>query len=177
MSDPFIGEIKIVGFNFAPRGWAFCDGQLLNISQYTALFSILGTTYGGDGRVTFGLPDLKGRAPMHAGTGPGLSPRRLGEKGGVERVTLTANQIGSHNHDWQVADELGNQTSPANNALAQSPVGRGGYLLYSGGATAAMASEVLGDAGALSPSSHTNIQPALVVNFAIALTGVYPSRS
>ncbi len=176
MSEPFIGEIKIVGFNFAPRGWAFCNGQLINVSQNTALFSILGTTYGGDGRTTFGLPNLIGRSPMHAGTGPGLSQRRLGEKAGVEDVTLSVNQMGSHSHNWQVADELGDQTSPANHGLAQSPSGRGGYFLYgSDAATAAMASEVLTDAGG--GGAHTNIQPALVVNFVIALTGVYPSRS
>ncbi len=98
MSEPFIAEIRIFTGNFAPRGWAFCDGQLLQISQNPALFSLVGTTYGGDGRTTFGLPNLKGRAPMHPGNGPGLSSRRLGERGGVEEVTLAANQLGSHNH-------------------------------------------------------------------------------
>ena len=175
MSEPFIGEIKMVGFNFAPRGWAFCSGQLLQISQNTALFSILGTTYGGDGRTSFGLPDLRSRSPMHAGNGPGLSSHTLGEKSGVEDVTLADTQVASHGHDWQVADELGNQTSPANHALAQSPVGRGGYLLYSDDTTATMAPEVLADAGG--GQAHTNGQPVLVVNFVIALMGVFPSRS
>ena len=98
MSDPFIAEIIMFGGNFAPRGWAFCDGQLLSISSNSALFSILGTTYGGDGRTTFGLPDLRGRVAMHPGSGPGLTQRRLGEKSGMETVTLTTNQIPSHNH-------------------------------------------------------------------------------
>ena len=106
MSEPFIGEIKMVGFNFAPQGWAFCSGQLLSVSQNTALFAVLGTTYGGDGRTTFGLPDLQGRSPMHAGTGPGLSQRRLGEKAGTENVALAESQIVSHSHDWQVGDIL-----------------------------------------------------------------------
>ena len=176
MSEPFIGEIKMVGFNFAPRGWAFCDGQLLGIAQNTALFSILGTTYGGDGRTTFGLPELPGRSPMHAGNGPGLSSRRLGERSGVETVTLAAGQIGSHSHTWQVDDELGNQTSPANTALAQSLTGRGGYFLYGvDTATAAMASEVVADTGG--GAAHANMQPALVVNFVIALQGIFPSRN
>jgi len=176
MSDPFIGEIKIVGFNFAPRGWAFCSGQLLSISTNTALFSILGTTYGGDGRTTFGLPDLQGRSPMHAGNGPGQSNRRLGEKAGVEDVTLADTQVASHGHDWQVADELGNQTTPANHALAQSQSGRGGYRLYAADtATATMAPEVLANAGG--GQAHTNGQPVLVVNFVIALQGTFPSRN
>ena len=176
MSDPFIGEIKMVGINFAPRGWAFCSVQLLQIAQNTALFSILGTTYGGDGRTTFGLPDLQGRSPMHSGNGPGLTSRRLGEKAGAETVTLSAAQIGAHSHTWRVADELGNQTTPANNALAQSPTGRGGYLLYGNDtATAAMAPEVVADN--VGGQSHANMQPALVVNFVIALVGVFPSRS
>ena len=176
MSDPFIGEIKMVGFNFAPRGWAFCSGQILGIAQNTALFSILGTTYGGDGRTTFGLPDLRGRSPMHGGNGPGLSGRTLGQRAGVETVTLTESQIGSHSHAWQVADEQGNQTSPANNALARSPTGRGGYALYGNdAATAAMASQVVADSGG--GQAHTNVQPALVVNFVIALNGIFPSRN
>lgn len=176
MSEPFIGEIKIVGFNFAPRGWAFCNGQLLQISQNTALFSILGTTYGGDGRTSFGLPNLQSRSPMHQGNGPGLTQRRLGEKAGNEDVTLAEAQIGSHSHNWQVADELGNQTSPASNSLAQSPTGRGGYFLYGNDtSTAAMASEVLANTGG--GLAHTNTQPVLVVNFVIALMGVFPSRS
>jgi len=175
MSDPFIGEIKMVGFNFAPRGWALCSGQLLQIAQNTALFSILGTTYGGDGRTTFGLPDLQGRSPMHAGNGPGLSSRILGQQTGAESVTLSGAQAAAHAHTWQVADELGNQTTPAGNALARSPTGRGGYLLYGPGPTAAMAPEVVADAGG--GQAHNNMQPALVVNFVIALEGVFPSRN
>lgn len=176
MSEPFIGEIKMVGFTFAPRGWTFCNGQLLQIAQNAALFSILGTTYGGDGRTTFAVPDLRGRSPMHPGNGPGLTQRRLGERTGVETVTLTSGQVAEHSHSWQVADELGNQTTPAGNALAQSPTGRGGYLLYNSVPTsAAMAPEVVADAGG--GQAHNNMQPALVVNFVIALTGTFPSRS
>jgi microcystin-dependent protein len=176
MSEPFIGEIKMVGFNFAPRGWTLCNGQLLPIAQNTALFSILGTTYGGDGRTTFGMPDLQGRSPMHAGNGPALSQRRLGQKAGAETVTLGPGQTAAHTHAWQVADEVGNQTSPADNALARSPTGRGGYLLYeSGASSAAMAPEVVAETGDGLP--HNNIQPALVVNFVIALQGTFPSRS
>ena len=115
MSIPFIGEIKMVASNFAPRGWAFCDGQLLPIAQNTALFSILGTTYGGDGRTTFALPDLRGRLAMHAGTGPGLTSRRLGAKGGVEIVTLTTNEIPAHNHTVACVSANGNQAAPAGN--------------------------------------------------------------
>ncbi len=177
MSEPFIGEIKMVGFNFAPRGWAFCSGQLLQISQNPALFSILGTTYGGDGRVSFGLPDLQGRSPMHAGNGPGLSSHPLGQRAGSETATLIASQMGSHSHSWQVADELGTLTTPANNALAMAKTGRGGFLLYAADtATSAMAPEVVAD-NTGSGAAHTNIQPVLVINFVIALVGVFPSRN
>jgi len=177
MSEPFIGEIKMIGYNFAPRGWALCDGQLLPISQNTALFSILGTTYGGDGRSTFALPDLRGRAPLQQGGGPGLSPYFLGEKTGSESVTLTAAQMASHSHQWQVNDELANQTAPQNNALAQSQSGRGGFALYGpgSGGTAGMSGSLLGNAGNGQP--HDNMQPTLVMNFVIALQGLYPSRS
>ena len=109
MSEPFVGEIRMFAGNFAPRGWAFCDGQLLATSQNDALFSLLGTIYGGDGRTTFGLPDLRGRIPVHAGTGPGLSPRRLGAKAGAEKVTLTVNELPSHTHDLVASNQAGNQ--------------------------------------------------------------------
>ena len=101
MSEPFVGEVRMFAGNFAPRGWAFCDGQLLAVSQNDALFSLLGTIYGGDGRTTFGLPDMRGRVAIHAGSGPGLSPRRLGAKAGSEKETLTVNQMPSHTHAWQ----------------------------------------------------------------------------
>ena len=120
MSEPFLAEVKIVGFNFAPRGWAQCDGQILPINQYQALFSILGTTYGGDGRTTFGLPDLRGRVAMHPGNGPGLSPRQLGQKTGTETNTLTVNQMPAHNHtasgtvNPQCKNGGGDETNPGN---------------------------------------------------------------
>ena len=176
MAEGFLGETKVFAGNFAPRSWAFCYGQLLPINQNTALFAILGTTYGGDGRTTFGLPDLRGRSPMHAGSGPGLSSHPLGQKAGSETATLNAGQMGAHSHTWQVADELGNQTTPANHALAQSPVGRGGYLLYAADIVVSpMAPEVVADTG--SGAAHANMQPALVINFVIALVGDFPSRN
>ncbi len=175
MSEPFIAEIRIFAGNFAPRGWAFCDGQLLPISQNTALFSLIGTTYGGDGRTTTALPNLKGRAPMHPGSGPGLTARRLGERGGAGTVTLTAAQMPQHTHTLRAstdaADEEGT-TNPANAAAGQpEPASR----LYGGvanlGAMAAMTQSVGGG------QPHNNLQPYLVMNYIIALVGLYPSRS
>ena len=148
MSEPFLAQIMTFGGNFAPRGWAMCDGQLLPISQNTALFSLLGTTYGGDGRTTFGLPDLRGRVPVHPGTGPGLSPRRLGEKGGEEKVTSPTSE--AH----------GTSTGPK---IPQPP--------RSGGGQAETRTVVTGG------EAHDNMQPYLGVNFVIALVGLYPSRS
>lgn len=176
MSEPFIAEIRIVGFNFAPRGWAFCDGQLLPISQNTALFSLIGTTYGGDGRTTMALPDLRGRAPMQPGRGPGLTDRRLGEKVGVETVTLSEAQIPSHAHTARgntaggvVVDPLNNQSGLARSAGGQA---------YQGNTSASLvdlASQTLSTTGG--SQSHDNLQPYLVLNFVIALVGLYPSRS
>ena len=117
MSEPFVGEIRMFAGNFAPRGWAFCDGQLLAVSQNDALFSLLGTIYGGDGRTTFGLPDLRGRVPIHAGSGPGLSPRRLGAKAGAENVTLTVNQLPSHSHRLSGSANLASESRPEGNVL------------------------------------------------------------
>ena len=169
MSDPFIGEIIMFGGNFAPRSWAFCDGQLLAISSYSALFSILGTTYGGDGRTTFALPELRGRVAMHPGSGPGLSTRRLGEKSGAENVTLNTTQIPSHNHSLGVKDDDADQGSPVNNALANANI-------YSGAAPdAVMNSGAVHNTGG--GQQHTNIQPFLCVNYIIALQGTYPSRN
>ena len=118
MSEPFVAEIRIVGFNFAPRGWAFCDGQLLPISQNTALFSLIGTTYGGDGRTTTALPNLKGRLPMHPGRGPGLTARRLGQRGGTEMVTLSEAQMPNHTHTLIGQGEDGNSTNPNGRQIA-----------------------------------------------------------
>ncbi len=170
--EPFIAQIIMFGGNFAPRGWAFCDGQLLAISQNTALFSLLGTTYGGDGRTTFGLPDLRGRVSMHPGNGPGLSSRRLGEKGGAETVTLNTTQIPSHNHNISV----GVNTSPGDEGTPTGVIANhaGGFCeeatsgQFLGGASSA-------DTGGNTP--HNNIQPYQCVNYIIALQGIFPSRN
>ena len=176
MSEPFVAEIKMTGTNFAQRGWAKCDGQLLSISQNTALFSLIGTTYGGDGRTTVGLPDLRGRAPMHPGSGPGLTQRRLGEKGGTQAATLTTPaQMGDHGHTMKVVGALGDQSSPVGNSLAQSPSGRGGYGLYD---DVDNQGDMAGDALTTQTGgnqAHENRQPSLAVNFQIALTGIFPS--
>ncbi|MHA7777382.1 phage tail protein [Roseibium sp. M-1] len=175
MSEPFIAEIRIFAGNFAPRSWAFCDGQLLPISQNTALFSLIGTTYGGDGRTTTALPDLQGRAPMHPGRGPGLTSRRLGEKVGVETVTLTEAQIPSHTHTARADTSSGNTTTPSNTA---SIAATGFDNLYQTDTTQNlrdMASQTLSTTGG--GQAHDNVQPYLALNFIIALQGLYPSRS
>lgn len=178
MSEPFIGEIVMFGGNFAPRSWAFCDGQLLSISQNTALFSILGTTYGGDGRTTFGLPDLRGRVPMGPRNGPGLTPRSLGQRGGVENVTLNANQMPSHTHaaSANAVAPAGNSNDAAGNFWADDAgVSSGTY--HTGPTNTTMN----GNAITVQPSggnqSHDNVQPFLAVNFIIAITGIFPSRN
>ena len=178
MSDPFIGEIKMFGGNFAPRGWAFCDGQLLAITQNEALFSLLGTIYGGDGRTTFGLPDLRGRAPMHQTNAFGLTPRPIGTKGGAENVTVTVAQLPSHSHIDKAPQATGNPadtSEPAGNSLAMANI-------YSSEApNAEMSSDSIpfgGSPGATGGSlEHTNMPPFQVINFIIAIYGVYPSRS
>lgn len=177
MAEPFIGEIRMFAGNFAPRGWAFCNGQLLPISQHSALFSILGTTYGGDGQTTFALPDLRGRAPMHWGDGPGLTLRRLGESGGSEKVTLTTSEMPAHNHQLSASSAHGDTPAPegALNAtavdIAQQPLN-----VYHGGTpNATMAPQAIRSAGGGQP--HNNMQPFLCVSFIIALEGLYPSRS
>lgn len=173
MSEPFVGEIRMFAGNFAPRGWAFCDGQLLAVSQNDALFSLLGTIYGGDGRTTFGLPDMRGRIPIHPGTGagPGLSPRRIGQKAGSENVTLTENQLPVHSHT-SASTNIANKSNPSNNVLADS----GRNNIYSENTTPANLSS------SASPSvggsqSHSNMMPYLCINYIIALFGIYPSRS
>ena len=172
MSEPFIAEIRIFAGNFAPRGWAFCNGQLLPIAQNTALFAIVGTTYGGDGRTTLGLPDLRGRAPMHPGRGPGLTSRRLGERGGVENVTLNLSQLPNHNHRIQATNALATTGAPNNATLANT----NGTLRY-GDPTdpESLASEVIASAGG--NQAHENMQPWLALNFIIALQGLFPSRN
>ncbi len=174
MSDPFIGEIRLFGFNFAPRGWAQCNGQLLSISQNTALFSILGVTYGGDGRTTFGLPNLQGRSALSFGQGPGLSSRMLGQSGGEPAVTLINSEMPQHTHPAAASTNLGDQTTPANNVWATGAGGRG-QNFYASGADVAMSGQAVGPAGGSQP--HNNMPPYLALNFCICLEGVYPPRS
>lgn len=175
MSEPFVGEIRMFAGNFAPRGWAFCDGQLLAVSQNDALFSLLGTIYGGDGRTTFGLPDMRGRIPIHAGNGPGLSPRRLGAKGGAEKVTLTVNQLPSHTHPLTARTSPAQEGQPANNMLAQSSIDT--YVSSTSVPPPTLQNLNSGALGGVGGSrSHTNLMPFLCINFIIALVGIYPSR-
>lgn len=173
MSEPFVGEIRMFAGNFAPRGWAFCDGQLLAVSQNDALFSLLGTIYGGDGRTTFGLPDLRGRIPLHQGTGPGLSSRRLGSKGGAENITLTTNQLASHTHDLNANKAAATTSAPQGKVVAASDGATVG-MLYGQPATVNMASNAIVNTGGSQP--HTNLMPTLCLHFIIALFGIYPSR-
>ena len=184
--EPFIGQISIFGGNFAPRGWAFCDGQLLPISQNQALFSILGTTYGGDGRTTFALPDLRGRFPMHPGHGPGLSSRRLGEKLGTETNTLTQNNLPAHNH---VATVGGNVKQPVSTSSPDTASPVDAYAATHGGPAFAGNATAGSYMGALENNLNVtvnnsggnqpvnNMQPTQCVSFIIALQGVFPSRS
>ena len=172
MSEPFVGEIRMFAGNFAPRGWAFCDGQLLAVSQNDALFSLLGTIYGGDGRTTFGLPDLRGRIPIHAGSGPGLSSRPLGAKSGAEKVTLTVNQMANHSHTMMASTAPATETRPGGNVTA-SDLAIDAYYENSPAAAAMSSSAITAVGGS---QSHTNLQPYLCVNFIIALFGIYPSR-
>ena len=171
--EPFVGQIQAFGFSFAPRGWALCDGQLLSVSTNDALFSLLGTIYGGDGRNTFGLPDLRGRVPMHWGSGPGLSTYRIGEKGGLEEVSLTLNQLPSHNHTFNVVAEAPSGATKPSGAVLANP----STETYSSHATpdAVLKSSAVGQNGGSLP--HKNIQPSLAISWCIALVGIYPSRS
>ena len=171
MAQPFIGEIRIFSFNFPPRGWATCSGQLLAISQNQALFSILGTTFGGDGRVTFALPDLRGRTPVHAVGGTTV----LGQQGGVEAVALSANQLPAHTHGVNASGGLATATTPAGNVMAAKA--RFGADVYTtAAADTLLAPGAVGAAGATG-QAHDNMQPSLVMNPCIALFGVFPSRN
>ncbi len=179
-NDPWIGEITTVGFNFCPRGWAEANGQLLAISQYQALFSLLGTIYGGDGRTTFALPDMRGRTGVHAGAGPGLTSRAMGSKYGAENVTLTTNQMPAHSH-------TATSVARASNVPADTPdptghvnaLDVGGNTYHTGGGTVDMASgsvnTTISNAGG--GAAHPNMQPSITLNYCIALNGIYPSRN
>ena len=174
MAEPFLGQITRFAGNFAPRGWAFCDGQLLSINANQALFSLLGTTYGGDGRTTFALPDLRGRVPVHPGTGSGLSTYKLGQKGGAETVTLNASQLPSHNHQVQCVSSNGNKPEPGGN-LPGAEASAGVDLWTNANSDGTMRSDMLQNTGG--GQAHNNIQPYQAVNYIIALQGTFPSRS
>jgi len=179
MSEPFIAEVKMWGCNFAPRNWAFCDGQLLPITSNTALFSIIGTIYGGDGRTTMGLPNLEDRVPMHQGRGPGLSSRRIGESGGSNQVVITEAELPSHDHIVSGVAEDGTSGLPdANLLMGQDNVSADEVISYTSTEAvfnAQLAPESVSSSG--QNQAHENRQPFLGVNFCIALQGVFPSRS
>jgi len=172
MADSFVAEIRVLPYNFAPRGWASCDGQLLPISQNTALFSLLGTTFGGDGKATFALPDLRGDFAMGAGNGPGLSPRDLGQSVGSAAVTLLPSEMPTHSHAL-MAGSSPSATSPAGNVMAPTANGASAYRAPS--IAALMAGAAVSPAGASQP--HENRQPYLALTFCIALQGIFPSRA
>lgn len=173
MANPFVAEIRIFGFNFAPTGWALCNGQLMALSQNTALFSLLGTNYGGDGKTTFGLPNLQGMVPLGQGQGPGLSPYFVGQSGGEAAVTLLTNQLPSHSHAAQGASGIGVE-NPSGAAWGSALKGAGS-LYGAPGTLAQMAGASLANAGGSQP--HNNLPPYLVLNYCIALQGVFPARS
>ncbi len=173
MADPFVAEIRIFPFNFAPTGWAFCDGQIMPLSQNTALFALLGTTYGGDGKSTFALPDLQGNAPLCAGQGAGTSLYDLGQMGGAQFVTLLQSEIPFHNHTAQVSLSDATDQTP-NGTLLATGVGIGNYA-NTGGATTTLSGNALAPVGGDLP--HNNMQPYLTLNFCIALQGVFPPRT
>ncbi len=175
MTDPFLAEIRIFTGNFAPAGWALCNGQLMPIAQNTALFSLLGVTYGGDGRSTFALPNLQGSTPMQQGQGPGLSQRYLGEQGGETTVTLLQSEMAMHTHRAMAYDANGASTTPANSVWAQSLNGRVGATLYSPTApNVMMGVQTTQVTGGTQP--HNNMQPYLGLTFIIALQGIFPQR-
>lgn len=172
--DPFVAEIRIFPFNFAPKGWAFCDGQILPLSQNTALFSLLGTTYGGDGKSNFALPNMQGNAPMHPGQGPGLSLHDLGETGGSETVSLLESEIPSHAHSMGAQNvPLGSVTTASGNTFTHPASGN--LFNKVNQVVVNMADQTLAPAGGDQP--HNNMQPYLTLNFCIALQGVFPPRT
>lgn len=175
MSEPFLAEVRIVGFNFAPRGWAFCDGQILPINQNQSLYSLLGTTYGGDGRTSFALPDLRGRVPMHVGSSDGAA-HLLGQKSGEETHTLSAAEMPQHDHALQATNNNANQPSPQGHVPAQ--VSAGVDFVYSSAGdplNVTLNSAAIANVGG--GQAHNNMQPYLAINFCIALRGLFPSRN
>ncbi len=175
MSDQFVAEIRIFGFNFPPRGWAFCNGQILPLSQNTALFSLLGTTYGGNGQSTFALPDLQGRAPMQEGQGAGLSQRFLGEEAGETAVTLLDTEMPAHTHTVMASSQGADQADPSGNVWAQAVSDQGAFNYYNTSGPNPMSPLALQLAGGSLP--HNNMHPYLAVNFCIALQGIFPPRT
>lgn len=177
MADPFVAEIRIFACNFAPTGWAMCNGQILPLSQNTALFSLLGTTYGGNGQTTFALPNIQGGGAMHQGQGPGLSDRFLGEAAGEDTVTLLTTEMPAHAHQFGGSQAVaGTALTPTGNVWAEAPAGRGGFVnIYGTPANVALNPNCLTLAGGSLP--HNNLQPYLALNFCIALQGVFPPRS
>ena len=172
MSEPFLAEIRIVGFNFAPRGWAFCDGQILPINQNQSLYSLLGTTYGGDGRTSFALPDLRGRVPAHIGDSGAGDFISLGQKGGEETHTLSANEMPQHSHLLNASSSDGNTTNVGNTLLAREA---GGIYQANANNPVQIHAGVVANAGG--GQAHDNMQPYLALNFCIALQGLFPSRN
>lgn len=176
MSNPYVGEIRLLGFNFAPVGWIPCDGRLLAIAEYDVLFVLLGTTYGGDGQTTFAVPDLRGRVPVHQGTGPGLSNYVIGQKAGTETVTLTANQIPAHTHQMVATTAAASTGTPGPTVLPGTVSDQTMYVTdTSGGTPFTMAPQSMTTAGGSQP--HENCMPTLTVNFAIAAFGIFPSQN
>lgn len=172
--EPFIGQVQLFAFDFAPKDWAFCNGQLIPIFQNQALFSLIGATYGGDGQTTFALPDLRGRVPNHFGQGPGLNNYVMGEAAGSENVTLLSVQMPAHNHLLEVSNQPASQSSPANHTLAVSGFNGEPVLTYGTTVDGVASSASISPSGGNQP--HYNMQPFLTMNYCIALTGIYPSR-
>jgi microcystin-dependent protein len=184
MTEPYVGQVQLFAFNFAPRGWALCQGQLLSIQQYSALFSLLGVNYGGDGRTTFGLPNLQGTAVVGVGQGPGLTEYESGQTEGSTSVTLVYNDLAAHSHGFMTASAAGTTITAAGNQLGVSQLGssKGGssttakvYSPNPGNATTGLAPSSISPAGGGQP--HNNMQPSLVLNYCIALSGLYPARN
>ena len=169
MAQPYVGEIRMFGGNFAPAGWMFCEGQLLPISEYETLFNLIGTTYGGDGQSTFALPDLRGRIPLHQGGG-----FILAETGGAEEITLTVNQIPTHSHPFLASTDFAGQSSPSSNVVAQIQTA-GSFLYFAAAGTQPLSPNSIGSTGGSQP--HNNFQPYLCVDFIISLFGIFPSQT
>lgn len=174
--DPYIGEIRLFAGNFAPRNWAFCNGQILSVNDYQELFSLIGSSYGGNGRSSFGLPDMRGRIPMHQGQGPGLTPRMVGNRFGYERVTLSTSQTPSHTHQMRASSDIATQINPDSMVLAQTDATK---PFYDDGTAASSIVSLDADVVSMegNASSHANMQPFLCLNFIISLKGIYPSRN